>query len=62
MLEVNGHDVEQLCDAVELASAMKNGKPTMIVADTIKGKGVSVFENQVRFHGGQPTPEEWETA
>ena len=62
VLEVNGHDVEQLCDAVELASAMKNGKPTMIVADTIKGKGVSVFENQVRFHGGQPTPEEWETA
>ena len=62
VLEVNGHDVEQLCDAVELASAMKNGKHTMIVADTIKGKGVSVFENQVRFHGGQPTPEEWETA
>ena len=29
---------------------------------TIKGKGVSVFENQVRFHGGQPTSEEWETA
>lgn len=61
VLEVDGHDVEQIADAIELASVLR-GKPTMIIADTIKGKGVSVFENQVRFHGGQPTKEEWETA
>lgn len=59
--KVDGHDVEQLSDAIELAKATK-GKPSMIVADTIKGKGSSVFENQVRFHGGQPTEEEWKTA
>ena len=58
---VDGHDVEQIQDAIELAKSTK-GKPSMIVCDTIKGKGVSVFEDQVRFHGGQPTPEEWETA
>ena len=58
VLEVNGHDVEQIADAVELASVMK-GKPTVIVADTVKGKGVSLFENNVDFHGGQPKPEEW---
>ncbi len=62
VLEVDGNDVEQVGDAITLASAARNGKPTMIVADTVKGKGVSVFENQVRFHGGQPSPEEWETA
>ncbi len=61
VLEIDGHDVEQIADAIEQASALK-GKPSVIVADTIKGKGVSVFENQVRFHGGQPTKEEWEIA
>lgn len=58
VIEINGHDVEQIANAVELASSVK-GKPTMIVADTVKGKGVSLFENNVNFHGGQPKPEEW---
>ncbi len=62
VLEVDGNDVEQVADAVTLSSHIHNGRPTMIVADTIKGKGVSVFENQVRFHGGQPSPEEWQIA
>lgn len=61
VIGVNGHDTAQVGDAVELAKEQK-GKPTVIVCDTVKGKGVSVFEDQVRFHGGQPTPEEWETA
>ena len=61
VLEVDGHDVEQLSDALKLAADVK-GKPTVIVADTVKGKGVSVFENQVRFHGGHPTREEFEFA
>lgn len=61
VLEIDGSDVEQIHDAIEDAGAEK-GRPTMIVADTVKGKGVSVFENQVRFHGGQPTPKEWEIA
>lgn len=61
VIRVDGHDTAQVGDAVELAMEQK-GKPTVIVCDTVKGKGVSVFEDQVRFHGGQPTPEEWETA
>ena len=61
VLEVDGHDVEQLSDALKLAADVK-GKPTVIVADTVKGKGVSVFENQVRSHGGHPTREEFEIA
>lgn len=58
MLEVNGHDVEQISDAVEFAFSMK-GKPTVIVADTVKGKGVTLLENNVNFHGSQPKAEEW---
>ena len=58
VIEIDGHDVEQIADAVELASVVK-GKPTVIVAHTIKGKGVSLFENNVDFHGGQPTKEQW---
>lgn len=61
VMEVDGHDVEQLSAALDLAAGSK-GQPVMIVADTVKGKGVSVFENQVRFHGGHPTKEEFETA
>lgn len=61
VISVNGHDVEELADAIEEAKKSSD-KPTMIVAHTIKGKGVSVFEDTNRFHGGQPTPEEYETA
>lgn len=61
VLEVDGHDVEQLVNAIGLARGL-TGKPVAIVADTIKGKSVSVFENQVRFHGGHPTGEEFEKA
>lgn len=61
VLEVTGDDVEQIACAVDLASAVK-GKPTVIVADTVKGRGVSIFEDQVRFHDGQPSEEEWTTA
>lgn len=61
VLEIDGHDVEQITEAIDKAYANK-GKPTVIVAETVKGKGVSVFENQVRFHGSFPTEEEFEIA
>ena len=60
-IEVDGHDVDQISAAIEEAKAC-SGKPTVLVCRTVKGKGVSVFENQVRFHGAQPTAEEWEIA
>lgn len=61
VLTIDGHDVSQIKAALETAR-MTKGKPALIVAQTVKGKGASVFENQVRFHGGKPTPEEYETA
>lgn len=59
--EIDGHEIEQLSAAVEKALSAA-GKPSVIVCKTVKGKGVSVFEDEVRFHGGQPAESEWETA
>ena len=58
--EVDGHDLRQLCRALDRAGG--DGLPCMIVAHTIKGKGVSFMENNVAFHGKAPTPEETERA
>jgi transketolase len=56
-LEINGHDLAAVRRALEQAEAAK-GKPTCIVAHTIKGKGVSFMENNPKFHGTAPTPDE----
>jgi transketolase len=58
--EINGHDVLEICHALESAGSAT--RPSMIVANTIKGKGVSFMENNVDFHGKAPTPEEMEEA
>jgi len=57
----DGHNIEKLLDAFREASSVK-GKPTVIIAETIKGKGVSFMENVVDFHGRAPTLEEKEQA
>lgn len=56
-IRVNGHDIAQLQKAFAEAAATK-GKPAVILAHTIKGKGVSFMENNPKFHGTAPTPEE----
>jgi transketolase len=61
VLDINGHDMGALVDALDRAEKLK-GKPTMIVARTIKGKGVSFFEGKVEYHGMAPSHEELETA
>lgn len=60
-IEINGHDIPQIQTALREAEATK-GKPTCIVAHTIKGKGVSFMENNPKFHGTAPTPAEVELA
>jgi len=60
-ITINGNNVEEIENAIEQAKSCK-GMPTVIVAQTVKGKGVSIFENQVRFHGGRPTADEYEIA
>lgn len=55
--KVNGHNVEQIINALDKATSFK-GKPTIIIADTVKGKGVSFMENNLNFHGKAPNKEE----
>jgi transketolase len=61
VIDINGHDMKAIVRALNKAEIIKK-KPTMIVARTIKGKGVSFFENKVEYHGITPTHEELEMA
>ncbi len=54
---INGHNIREILAAFQEAKKIK-GKPTIIIARTIKGKGVSFMENVVDFHGRAPTSEE----
>lgn len=56
-VELDGHDISALQSAFSEASTVK-GRPTCIIANTIKGKGVSFMENNPKFHGTAPTREE----
>jgi len=60
-LEVDGHDIHALQAAFAEAAATK-GKPSVIIAHTVKGKGVSFMEDNPKFHGVAPTEEEMEKA
>jgi len=59
VIEIDGHDFNQIIAALEEA---KNNQPTVIIAHTVKGKGVSFMENNASFHGKAPTTEEAERA
>jgi transketolase len=61
VLEINGHDMKQILQALKKAGETKE-KPTVIIAHTIKGKGVSFMEGNVDFHGKAPSPQETEQA
>jgi len=60
-IEINGHNIEEILNAYDEATLVK-GKPSIIIAETIKGKGVSFMENSVDFHGRAPNPEETKKA
>ncbi|MCD6590455.1 MAG: transketolase [Candidatus Aenigmarchaeota archaeon] len=57
----DGHDFEKLLAAFEKAKQQK-GRPTIIIANTVKGKGVSFMENRAEWHGKAPTKEQAEIA
>lgn len=61
VLEIDGHDMAQILTALDQAEAIK-GKPTIIIADTVKGKGISFAENVVSFHNGSLTQKQYDTA
>lgn len=61
VLDVNGHDFDELRNTFEQAKQVKD-KPTVIIAHTIKGKGVSFMENNYAWHGAAPNQEQYEQA
>jgi transketolase len=61
VITVDGHNIEEILGAFEAAKAVK-GKPTAIIAKTVKGKGVSFMENQASWHGKAPNEEQYNTA
>ncbi len=61
VITVDGHNLDNLIDAFTSAKQTK-GKPTIIIAKTVKGKGVSFMENQAGWHGKAPNEEEYNRA
>jgi transketolase len=61
VVKTNGHDVAAIRAAFDEAAATK-GQPTVILAATVKGKGVSFMENDAGWHGKAPNAEQYETA
>ena len=57
VIELDGHDFNAIAEALEEAEKVK-GKPTMLIADTVKGKGVSFMENNPDWHGKAPDKEQ----
>jgi transketolase len=55
-IRIDGHNMAAIADALAVAKNVR-GKPTIIVADTVKGKGVSFMENQASWHGKAPNEE-----
>ncbi len=60
VIKINGHDFEEIFNSLE--SAKKSTKPTIIIANTVKGKGVSYMENKVGWHGKAPDSEQTKQA
>jgi transketolase len=58
VIRIDGHDMKQVVEALETAKAASSGKPVVILADTVKGKGVSFMENVAGWHGRSPNVEE----
>ncbi|HYG97859.1 MAG TPA: transketolase [Terriglobales bacterium] len=61
-LQIDGHDFKQIIPALQEARSGKEGKPTAIIAKTIKGKGVSFMENKIEWHGTAPKEDQAEAA
>lgn len=61
VLKINGHDLGEIFSALEESKKMK-GKPTIIIARTVKGKGVCFMENKAEWHGNAPNDEQTKEA
>ena len=60
VFEIDGHDIVSIYETIE--NAKKADKPVAIIANTVKGKGVSFMENNAGWHGKAPNEEDFEKA
>ena len=60
-ITIDGHDMKQILDAFAEARTVKD-RPTVIIANTVMGKGVKEMENDFRWHGKPPSPEQGRSA
>ncbi len=61
VITIDGHDFDQIEEAVQRAKSV-TGRPTAIIAKTVKGKGISFMEGKASWHGAAPNAEQYETA
>ena len=62
MYEIDGHNMKEIVDTLDRIRMTKNGKPKCILANTVKGKGVSYMENECGWHGVAPNEEQYHQA
>ena len=60
-ISINGHDIKEIANAIDEGN-MNQGKPTMIIANTVKGKGISFMEGNSKWHGKTPSDDEFKVA
>ncbi len=61
-LELDGHDMQAICDAFDALRDQANGRPKALVLNTVKGRGVSYMENVCGWHGAAPNTQQYEQA
>lgn len=61
VIELDGHNMDQILQAYQMAEAYR-GKPSVLIANTVKGKGVSFMEGDCNWHGNAPNTEQLEKA
>lgn len=62
VVEINGNVMSEVLDAFKRVNSFKNGSPCVIIANTVKGKGVSFMEDEVIWHSKAPSKDEYESA
>ena len=58
VLEADGHNIKELQKKINYFKKLRNGKPCILIANTLKGKGISFMENEIKWHHGLPSKEE----
>ena len=56
-MEADGHNMKEVYKKIDYLKKLRNGKPCILIANTLKGKGISFMENKIKWHHGVPSKE-----